>query len=151
MPKPTSLPQRRKGAEVTQSKTLMLSEDELNRVSGTVIGCAIEVHRVLGPGLLESAYQQCLVWELRHAGLDCSEQVAVPLRYKDLNIPNAYRLDILVENAVVLELKAVERIEPIHMAQMLTYLKTNNLKLGLLLNFNVDIMRKGIKRVVNNL
>ena len=151
MLKLTSSPQRRKGAEETQSKTRMLSEEELNRVSGLVIGCAIEVHRVLGPGLLESAYQHCLAWELRNAGVKFSEQVAVPLRYKGLNIPNAYRLDLLVEDAVVLELKSVERIEPIHMAQMLTYLRTNNLRLGLLLNFNVDIMRNGIKRVVNSL
>ena len=129
----------------------MISEDELNRISNVVIGCAIEVHRILGPGLLESAYQQCLAWELRQAGLAVAEQVAIPLHYKTLAIPNAYRLDMLVENALVLELKSIERIEPIHMAQMLTYLKVNGFRLGLLLNFNLDIMRKGIKRVVNNL
>ncbi len=129
----------------------MISEDELNRISNVVIGCAIEVHRILGPGLLESAYQQCLAWELRQAGLVVEEQVAIPLYYKSLAIPNAYRLDMLVESALVLELKSVERIEPIHLAQMLTYLKVNNYRLGLLLNFNLDIMRKGVKRVVNNL
>ena len=129
----------------------MISEDELNRISNVVIGCAIEVHRILGPGLLESAYQQCLAWELRQAQLAVTEQVGIPLQYKSLVIPNSYRLDMLVESELVLELKSVERIEPIHMAQMLTYLKANRFRLGLLLNFNVDIMRKGIKRIVNNL
>lgn len=129
----------------------MLSEDELNRITGIVIGCAIEVHRVMGPGLLESAYQYCLAWELRNAGVAFQEQVAVPVKYKGTVIPNAYRLDLLVENEVVVELKSVERLEPIHTAQLLTYLRTSDLRLGLLLNFNVDIMRKGIKRIVNNL
>ncbi len=129
----------------------MIQEDELNRISNVVIGCAIEVHRILGPGLLESAYQQCLAWELRQAQLEVTEQVGMPLQYKSLVIPNSYRLDMLVESELVLELKSVERIEPIHMAQMLTYLKANRFRLGLLLNFNVDIMRKGIKRIVNNL
>ena len=129
----------------------MISADELNRISNIVIGCAIEVHRILGPGLLESAYQQCLAWELRQVGLKVTEQVAIPIRYKALTIANAFRLDMLVENELVLELKSVERIEPAHLAQLLTYLKTNSFRLGLLLNFNVDIMRKGIKRIVNNL
>jgi GxxExxY protein len=129
----------------------MISEDELNRISNVVIGCAIDVHRILGPGLLESAYQQCLAWELRQAQLAVTEQVGIPLQYKSLVIPNSYRLDMLVESELVLELKSVERIEPIHMAQMLTYLKVNRFRLGLVLNFNVDIMRKGIKRIVNNL
>ena len=129
----------------------MISEEELNRISGLVIGCAIEVHRVMGPGLLESAYQTCLAWELRNTGVAFAEQVAVPVRYKSLVVPNAYRLDLLVENEVVVEMKSVERIEPIHSAQLLTYLKTNNFRLGLLLNFNVEVMRKGIKRVVNKL
>ena len=129
----------------------MISADELNRISNIVIGCAIEVHRILGPGLLESAYQQCLAWELRQVGLKVTEQVAIPIRYKALTIANAFRLDMLVENELVLELKSVERIEPAHLAQLLTYLKTNSFRLGLLLNFNVDIMRNGIKRIVNNL
>ena len=129
----------------------MKSEEELNRLSNTVIGCAIEVHQVLGPGLLESAYQQCLVWELRRQGLSVKEQVSVPIRYKELDVPNAYRLDILIEDELIVELKAVDKIEPVHIAQMLTYLKVNGLRLGLLLNFNVEVMKKGIKRVVNNL
>jgi GxxExxY protein len=106
---------------------------------------------VLGPGLLESAYQQCLAWELQQHGLAVKEQIAIPIRYKELEIPNAYRIDILIEEELVVELKAVDRIEPVHIAQMLTYLKVNGLRLGLLLNFNVDVMRKGIKRVVKNL
>jgi len=129
----------------------MKSEEELNRLSHTVIGCAIEVHQVLGPGLLESAYQQCLAWELRRHGLSIKEQVSVPIRYKELDVPNAYRLDILIEDELIVELKAVDKIEPVHIAQMLTYLKVNGLRLGLLLNFNVEVMKKGIKRVVNNL
>ena len=129
----------------------MISTDELNRISNVVIGCAIEVHSIIGTGLLESAYQRCLVWELRHAGLKVAEQVETPLRYKDLNIVSAFRIDILVENEMVLELKCVDRFEPVHAAQLLTYLKANNYRLGLLLNFNVDSMRNGIKRIVNGL
>ncbi len=129
----------------------MISEDEIDRISNVVIGCAIEVHKVLGPGLLESAYQHCLAWELRQAGLVVVEQVAIPIQYKSVAIANAYRLDMVVENELVLELKAVERLEPVHVAQMLTYLRANRFRLGLLLNFNVESMRKGIKRIVNNL
>ena len=128
----------------------MKSKDELNRLSNTVIGCAIEVHKVLGPGLLESAYQQCLAWEFRRQGLSVKEQVPVPIRYKEFEVPNAYRLDMLIEDELIVELKAVDKIDPIHVAQMLTYLKVSGLRLGLLLNFNVEVMKKGIKRVVNN-
>jgi len=128
----------------------MKSEEELNRLSSVVIGCAIEVHKVLGPGLLESAYQQCLAWELRRQGLSVKEQVPVPIRYKELEVSNAYRLDILIEDELIVELKAADKIEPVHVAQMLTYLKVSGLRLGLLLNFNVEVMKKGIKRVVNN-
>ena len=128
----------------------MKSEEELNRLSSVVIGCAIEVHKVLGPGLLESAYQQCLAWELRRQGLSVKEQVPVPIRYKELEVSNAYRLDILIEDELIVELKAAGKIEPVHVAQMLTYLKVSGLRLGLLLNFNVEVMKKGIKRVVSN-
>ena len=128
---------------------MMKPEDELNRLSNAVIGCAM-VHKALGPGLLESAYQQCLAWELRQQGLSIKEQVSVPIRYKALEVSNAYRLDMLIEDEVIVELKAVEKIEPVHVAQMLTYLKVNGLRLGLLLNFNVDVMKKGIRRIVNN-
>jgi GxxExxY protein len=129
----------------------MKSEEELNRLSNVVIGCAIEVHRVLGPGLLESAYQRCLAWELRQHGLSVQEQVPVPIRYKALDVPDAYRLDMLIDGELIVELKATETIEPVHVAQMLTYLKVNGLRLGLLLNFNVDVMKRGIRRIVNKL
>jgi GxxExxY protein len=129
----------------------MLPADELNRISNIVIGCAIEVHSIVGPGLLELAYQKCMVYELRESGLNAQEQVEIPLRYKRLDVESAYRLDILVERELVLELKAVDQFEPVHTAQLLTYLKSGGFRLGLLLNFNVDSMRKGIKRVVNGL
>lgn len=129
----------------------MLSENDLNLISNKVIGCAIEVHRVLGPGLLESAYQKCLAWELRQGGLLTEEQVPISIQYKNIALDNAYRLDLLIENGLIVELKSAESLEPVHVAQMLTYLKVTRLRLGLLLNFNVDVMRKGIKRVVNNL
>lgn len=128
----------------------MKTDEELDRLSNVVIGCAIEVHKAPGPGLLESAYQQCLAWELRQRGVSVKEQVAVPMRYKTLDVPNAYRLDMLVDEELVVELKAVDRFEPVHVAQMLTYLKVSRLRLGLLLNFNVDVMKNGIRRVVNN-
>jgi GxxExxY protein len=128
----------------------MQSKETLNRLSNMVIGCAIEVHKVLGPGLLESAYQQCLAWEFRQQGLSVKEQVSVPIRYKALEVSNAYRLDMLIEEELIVELKAVDKIEPVHIAQMLTYLKVNGLRLGLLLNFNVEVLKKGIRRVVNN-
>ena len=128
----------------------MKSQEELNRLSNMAIGSAIEVHKVLGPGLLESAYQQCLAWELRQQGLSVKEQVSVPIRYKALDVSNAYRLDMLIEEELIVELKAVDKIEPVHIAQMLTYLKVNRLRLGLLLNFNVEVMKKGIRRVVSN-
>ena len=128
----------------------MKSQEELNRLSNMAIGSAIEVHKVLGPGLLESAYQQCLAWELRQQGLSVKEQVSVPIRYKALDVSNAYRLDMLIEEELIVELKAVDKIEPVHIAQMLTYLKVNRLRLGLLLNFNVEVMKNGIRRVVSN-
>ena len=129
----------------------MKSAEELNAISKAVIGCVIEVHKSLGPGLLESAYQQCLSWELRQAGFAVLEQISVSIQYKALVIADAYRIDILVEDEIILELKSVERLEPVHLAQILTYMKARNSRLGFLLNFNVDSMRKGIKRVVNKL
>jgi GxxExxY protein len=130
---------------------MSISADELNKLSNVVIGAAIEVHRLLGPGLLESAYQQCLAWELGQHGLVVRQQVTVPLRYKQLQIENGYRVDMLVEGEVIVELKSVDGLLPIHTAQLLTYLKLTGLRLGLLLNFKVDVMRSGIKRVANGL
>ncbi len=125
--------------------------DSLNKISYAVIGCAIRVHSTLGPGLLESTYEKCLLIELRKAGLAVERQRSLPLHYGGTIIENAYRLDILVEGQLVLELKAVDRLTPLDTAQLLTYLKLSGLDLGLLLNFNVPKMTGGIKRVVNNI
>ncbi len=124
--------------------------DALNAVSNIVIGAAIEIHRALGPGLLESAYEECLAWELHQKGLEVRRQVTIPIRYKTLHIENAYRADMLVQNALIIELKSIDAFQPIHTAQLLTYLKLLDVRLGLLLNFKVDQMRSGIKRIVNN-
>jgi GxxExxY protein len=123
---------------------------ELNEVSGQVIGASIEVHRELGPGLLESAYESCLVYELRQRGIRVEQQVPQPVFYKGLQLECAYRLDLLVENRVIVELKAVEALLPVHQAQLLTYLKLRQLRLGLLINFNVPILKNGIKRLLND-
>lgn len=123
----------------------------LNRLSNDVIGAAIETHRHLGPGLLESVYETCLLWELRQKGLGVEAQVPIPIRYKGLAIEDGLRIDLLVERMLILELKSVERLLPIHTAQVLTYLKMTGLKMALVLNFNVALMRAGIKRVVHKL
>ncbi len=123
----------------------------INDLSGLVIGAAIEVHKVLGPGLLESAYENCLCHELQLRNVIFERQKPLPVTYKGVNLDCGYRLDVVVQGMVVLEVKACERIEPIHRAQLLTYLKLSGLSLGLLLNFNVPVMRDGIVRVVNEL
>lgn len=122
---------------------------ELDEISGQVIGAAIAVHRELGPGLLESAYEACLVHELRQRGVRVEQQIPQPVFYKGLQLECGYRLDLLVENRVIVELKAVETLLPIHEAQLLTYLKLRQLRLGLLINFNVPILKHGIKRLLN--
>jgi GxxExxY protein len=123
---------------------------QLNEISGKIVDCAIKVHTALGAGLLESAYEACLVHELRKAGLKVESQVSLPIFYDGIKIDAGYRIDLLVEDAVIVELKAVERLLPIHEAQILSYLKLSNKKLGLLLNFNVTQLKNGIKRIVNN-
>ncbi len=120
-----------------------------NKLSGRIIGAAIEVHKALGPGLLESAYEECMCLELDVMGLSFERQKPLPLLYREKKLDCAYRLDIVVENAIIVELKSCERIEPIHRAQVLTYLKLSGISLGLLLNFNVSLMRDGIVRIVN--
>src|SRR5262245_13344130 len=120
-----------------------------NERSHQVIGAAIEVHRHLGPGLLESAYQACLCRELFVRGIPFECQVPIALEYKGSRVDCAYRIDILVDQSVVLELKSVDRLEPIHEAQLLTYLRLSNLWLGLLMNFNVKVLKQGIRRMVN--
>jgi GxxExxY protein len=125
-------------------------KDRLNQITETIIGAAIEVHRELGPGLLESAYEACLCLELIKRGLTIERQKAMPLVYQGVHVGTGYRVDLLVEGAVVVEVKAVERIEPVHLAQILTYLQFTGCKVGLLLNFNVKwLTEKGIRRVVN--
>ena len=116
-----------------------------------IIGCAIEVHKTLGPGLLESAYENCLAYELKKAGLNFEQQKTIPVVYKEITLDCGYRIDILVENTVVIELKSVDEFHPVHEAQILTYLKLSNKKIGLLLNFNVTLLKEGLKRYVMNL
>ncbi len=123
----------------------------LNKISEAIIGAAIEVHRELGPGLLESTYEACLMHELTERGYKAVQQKPVSVVYKGVRLDCGYRLDLLVEDCVVVELKSVDALEPIHDAQLLTYLKLANLKLGLLINFNVKLLRHGIKRLVNGL
>jgi len=124
---------------------------EINQLSSQIIGAAIEVHKVLGPGLLESAYEKCLCHELRLRELTFDSQKPLPIVYKDKKLDCGYQMDLVVEDVIILELKSCEKIAPIHKAQLLTYLKLSGLKLGLLLNFNVPVMRDGIARMVNNL
>ena len=123
---------------------------ELNDISGRIIACALKVHSAIGPGVLESVYQTCLSHELQKAALGVRTQVALPVEYDGLRLDSGYRLDLLVEDAVIVELKCVEALLPIHSAQLLTYLRLGNKSLGLLLNFNVVHLREGIKRVLNN-
>ncbi len=118
-----------------------------NAISKEIIGAAIEVHKILGPGLLESAYQECLARELALRGIKFEREKTLPLEYKGVRLECGFRVDFLVEKLVIVELKAVENVLPIHQAQILTYLKLLKLKLGLLLNFNVPMMKAGIKRL----
>ena len=119
-----------------------------NEISNKIIGCAIEVHRILGPGLLESAYEECLYYELINSGLKVKKEIPMPLIYKEIKLDHGYRMDLLVENKVVIEIKTVEAFTEVHAAQMLTYLKLGSYKLGLLMNFHVSLMKNGIKRYV---
>ncbi|WP_445749482.1 GxxExxY protein [Polaribacter sp.] len=120
-----------------------------NELSNIIIGCAIEVHKQLGPGLLESAYQECLYFELRNKGLDVTKEKPMPIVYKEVKLDHGYRIDLLVENKVVIEIKTVEMFTDVHTAQVLTYLKLGNYKLGLLLNFQVTTLKNGLKRIIN--
>jgi GxxExxY protein len=120
-----------------------------NDIATIILGCAIEVHKQLGPGLLESAYEACLVYELKEKGLNVIQQAALPVIYKDVKLEAGYRIDLLVENKVIIEIKSVDALADIHLAQVLTYLKLKDLKLGLLINFNSVLLKEGIKRVVN--
>ena len=122
----------------------------MNALTEKIIWAAIEVHKALGPGLLESAYEECLAHELSLANFFFERQVALSVTYKSCQLDCGYRLDFVVEKTVVLELKAIESLQPIHEAQLLTYLKLGGWPIGLLINFNVPLLRKGIKRMVHN-
>lgn len=124
---------------------------ELNDITDLIINSAIKVHKVLGPGLLESAYEACLIYELRKTGIKVENQVGLPIYYDGIVLDVGYRIDLLVEDSVIVELKAVEKIIPIHEAQLISYLKLSGKKLGLIINFNVVLLKDGIKRMVNNL
>lgn len=123
---------------------------ELNQLTERLIGACIEIHKALGPGLLESAYEECLCHELRLAGIEFERQCPLPVQYKGVKLDCGYRLDLVVQGKLVVELKAVQELLPIHEAQLLTYLKLSGLTLGLLVNFNVPVLRRGIKRIVHN-
>ncbi|MGB1040117.1 MAG: GxxExxY protein [Flavobacteriales bacterium] len=120
-----------------------------NEIATKIIGCAIDVHKVLGPGLLESAYQECLAYKLIEKGLFIEKEKKMPLVFESVKLECGYRIDILVENKVVIELKSVESLNDVHLAQTLTYMKLGDYKLGLLINFNVSLLKNGIKRVIN--
>ncbi|MEA2033038.1 MAG: GxxExxY protein [Euryarchaeota archaeon] len=128
----------------------MTKKERLNRITEGVIGAAIEVHRDMGPGLLESAYETCLAFELVERGLKVEQQKPLPVVYREVKLDCGYRLDLLVEEAVIVEIKAVDRLAPIHKAQLLSYLRLSGCKVGLLINFNVKVLKDGIRRVVND-
>lgn len=123
-----------------------MKENDLSKI---IIGCALEVHKQLGPGLLESSYEACLVYELKQQGLNVVQQQALPVVYKEVKLDAGYRIDILVEDKMIIEVKSVDSLADIHTAQILTYLKLKDLKLGLLINFNTVLLKDGIKRVIN--
>jgi GxxExxY protein len=124
---------------------------DLNKITEAIISSAIAVHRELGPGLLESAYEACLTFELIERGFLAERQKALPVTYREVSLDCGYRIDLLVENQVIVELKTVESLAPIHEAQLLSYLKLSRCAVGLLINFNVRVLKNGIRRIVNNL
>lgn len=125
-----------------------MSENELSKI---VVDCAFKVHNSLGPGLLESSYEECLFYELNKTGLKIEKQKSLPLIYEEVKLEIGYRIDLMIENKLIVEIKSVESLNEVHIAQLLTYLKLTNCKLGLLINFNVALIKNGIKRIANNL
>lgn len=125
-----------------------MSENELSKIA---FDCALKVHQKLGPGLLESAYEECLFYELKKTRLKVEKQKPLPLIYEEVKLDIGYRVDLMIENKLILEIKSVEALNDVHFAQLLTYLKLTDCKLGMLMNFNVTLIKNGIKRVVNNL
>ncbi len=124
---------------------------EINEVTGEIVDAAMRIHRSLGPGLLESAYEACLAYELRKRGLVVETQVPLPVVYEDVRLEVGYRMDLIVEHAVVVEIKSNESVLPIHKAQLISYLKLSGHKVGLLINFNVELLKDGVTRMVNKL
>jgi GxxExxY protein len=122
-----------------------------NDLSYKIIGAAIELHKTVGPGLLESCYENALAFELREMGLEVKQQVSMPFIYKEVKQDVGYRIDLVVNNKIIIEVKSVEALVPVHYAQTLTYLRLSGLKLGLLINFNTSVLKDGIHRIVNNL
>ncbi len=131
------------------NKQIIDSVNLQNHFSGQVVNAAMKVHTKLGPGLLEGAYEACLVYELKNKGLDVRSQVELPIKYDSVEIDIGYRIDLLVQSTVIVELKAVEKIRPVHKAQLLSYLKLSGLRVGLLINFNTVSLRDGIQRMIN--
>jgi len=127
----------------------MLENQRLDQISHSIIGAAIEVHRHLGPGLLESAYEACLVFEIKRLGMKVEEQKPLPVVYKEVKLDCGYRLDLVVEDEIIVEIKAIEKLLPIHDAQVLSYLRLTRKKVGLLMNFHVPVLKDGLKRIVN--
>lgn len=122
-----------------------------NQISKTIVDCCYKVHKTIGPGLLESVYLEILTYELKKTGLKCEKEVGIPVRYEDVTLDLGFRADLIVDNLVIVELKAVEKVLPVHKEQLMTYLKLTGMKLGLLVNFNVSLVKDGIERVVNGL
>ena len=125
-----------------------MKEQSINEITEKIIGAAIAVHKELGPGLLESAYEACLVYELVQSRLKVESQKSLPVSYRGIQVDCGYRIDLLVEDQIILDLKSVEKMEPIHEAQLLSYLKLSGYKIGLLINFNVKLLRNGIRRFI---
>lgn len=138
-----------RGVSSARCRPARADGNPVNRLTERILGFAIEIHRNLGPGLLESAYEECLCHELSLAGLNFERQRALPVEYKGVRLDCGYRLDLVVEDSVIVELKTVDSILPIHEAQLLTYLKLSGVQVGLLINFNVPILTHGVKRLVN--
>jgi GxxExxY protein len=134
--------------EAQRTRRGFFEKMKINQLTGQVIGAAIEVHKALGPGLLESVYEECLCHELDVKQIPYRRQQAFPVEYKGVKIDCGYRIDLLVRDLVILELKSVDSLQPIHEAQLLTYLKLTGLKVGLLINFNVSVLKEGIKRLI---
>lgn len=124
----------------------MITEEEISKI---VFDCALKVHKVLGPGLLESAYEECLYYELKKTNLKVEKQKPLPLIYEEVKLEIGYRIDIIIEDKFIVEVKSVESLNDVHLAQLLTYLKLSDCKLGLLINFNVKLLKNGVRRVIN--